>query len=1026
LRFYKKQSKKPFFGSLIYDTIKEFKQASVSADELLRSLDGENSEDKVSEGEISDISSANSDGENSVASANSDGENSSVIANSDGENSSAIANSDGGNSVTFASENGGNSSAIANSDGENSSATEKIEKKITGILADKMHDIAAVYAEYERILAEYDLSDGSLNVKRSIEKLGDYFKEKHVFVFDFISFTGEQYRLIDKIIHDCKEFDIVFNTDISDSECIKRTYKRITEISHFNLIKTNDVRFGDVDSSLESENSSASPANVNSEKIKIIAECQNLYYESDYIAATIRHLIADGYKYSDVIILSRQIEEYDGIIDRAFDRYNIPYFWSGEKNISNSSLFMLIGTILEIISKTKWNSNLLFKYAKNNLINLPYEDVCELENYCYKWNIDGKDWEMNFSECGEIKDLILNPLLELKKSYKADTVKGFITKLYKFLTSESVKIFSGMTDAELEKHGIDFNTRILSERDTKQIWNNLLEILDVLVELGEKNFLKTSEIKDAFTEIASQTTLLKPPQIQNTVLISDARRNRDFAGKVLFVMGANEGFFPKFVAESGLLSDRNKLELPFGELNLSEYMTDEEFYIANNLLTGGGERLYVTYPIKDNKGAVRYRSSLFNLDGDVSDIKPASEGENSDTEPASVGENSDTKPANEGEKFTFLNVKNLPPEYFIFNKRTLLAEYSKTKSPTLAYLMENYSGGELRHTIEDSELIKRLFGQRLNISATGFEAYRICRFMFFCKYGLRLKSLEKKKISNLVGGNFTHECLEFILKEHKKEEFCNLETEVLKKKIYDFSKQFISANFSDNLQTKRFMQNFRYFENNVLSTVKCLQEEFSDSKFTPQRFEFSFTNNVIETKDGIKLSLNGKIDRVDTYENYVRIIDYKNSEKNIKFEDLWYGLNMQMLIYLFAITENEYSGYMPAGVLYMPANEDKSHEMSGVLLNDANILSAMDVRNVFINEKNTLRFTENEFSAVKQYVKELLYDTAVNLYDGKIEAESLDCKYCDFADVCGNRDKCVIKDKDANIKMMEYIESVLN
>ncbi|MDR0984218.1 MAG: PD-(D/E)XK nuclease family protein [Ruminococcus sp.] len=898
LRFYKKQSQKPYFVNLIYDTIKEFKQAGISSEDLCEKLSAGSSDDE----------------------------------------------------------------------------------KITGILADKIHDISAVYSEYEQILSEYDLSDGSLNVKSSIEKLGNYFKNKYVFVFDFISFSGEQYRLLDKIIHDCKEFNILFAADVSDSECIKRTYERITDISHFNLLKTNDIYC--------TEN--LSDKNSTDEKLKTLVECQNLYYESDYIAATIKHLIEDGYKYSDIIILSRQIEEYDGIIDKAFDRYNIPYFWSGEKNISDSSLFMLIGTILEIISKKKPNSNLIFKYAKNNLVCLPYEDVCELENYCYKWNIDGKDWDMQFSQYGEIKELILSPLTELKKSYKSDSVRDFIIKLYNFLTSDKVKIFSGISDNNLEKQGIDFNTKILSERDTKQIWNNLLEILDVLSELGEKNFIKTSEIKNAFSEISSQITLLKPPQIQNTVLISDARRNRDFAGKVLFVMGANEGLFPKFVPESGLLSDKNKLELPWGELNLSEYMTDEEFFIANNLLNSDCERLYVTYPIKDNKGAVRYRSSVLN-DSD----------------------------------FEFLKSKNLSPEYFIFNERTLLAEYSKTKSPTLAYLLENNFKSEITsHKIEDEELIKRLFGQRLNISATGFEAYRICRFMFFCKYGLNLKALEKKKISNLVGGNFVHECLETILVNYKKDEFCKLETDVLKKQIYDFSKQFIAVNFSDNVQTKRFMHNFRYFENNVLSTVKRLQEELSQSRFTPHRFEFSFTNNIIETKDGIKLSLNGKIDRVDTYENYVRIIDYKNSEKTIKFEDLWYGLSMQMLIYLFAVTENEYSGYMPAGALYMPANEDKSHEMSGVLLDDANILNAMDIDNVFINNKNTLKFSQNEFSAVKQYVKELLYDTVSNLYSGKIEAEPLDCKYCDFADVCGNKDNCIIKDKDAKIKMMDYLKSI--
>ena len=97
-------------------------------------------------------------------------------------------------------------------------------------------------------------------------------------------------------------------------------------------------------------------------------------------------------------------------------------------------------------------------------------------------------------------------------------------------------------------------------------------------------------------------------------------------------------------------------------------------------------------------------------------------------------------------------------------------------------------------------------------------------------------------------------------------------------------------------------------------------------------------------------------------EKYVRVIDYKSGAKDFRFEDLLYGINMQMLLYLFALTDNEstgkYSGSVPSGVLYMPAkdvepkldrndedaakNYNSTFRMKGTVLDNMDVIAAME------------------------------------------------------------------------------------
>lgn len=175
-------------------------------------------------------------------------------------------------------------------------------------------------------------------------------------------------------------------------------------------------------------------------------------------------------------------------------------------------------------------------------------------------------------------------------------------------------------------------------------------------------------------------------------------------------------------------------------------------------------------------------------------------------------------------------------------------------------------------------------------------------------------------------------------------------------------------------KTKRFLYLCRRMRQTILRIADHLHEQFLCGGFEPCALEYEIeegaeiTPLLLEAADGTKIRIAGKIDRIDRYYSkdgrmYIRVIDYKSGRKQFNLDDVLYGLNLQMLIYLHCIVKNgkgAYSDACPAGVLYMPASDPKpslsqeaqdgqierqwkkSYQMNGLLLNDLEVLDAMD------------------------------------------------------------------------------------
>ena len=243
--------------------------------------------------------------------------------------------------------------------------------------------------------------------------------------------------------------------------------------------------------------------------------------------------------------------------------------------------------------------------------------------------------------------------------------------------------------------------------------------------------------------------------------------------------------------------------------------------------------------------------------------------------------------------------------------------------------------------------------------------------------------------------------------------------------------------------------------------VAELWEELQGSEFAPVAFELGFGPNkemdaIQITGKAMSARLRGFVDRVDAWrqagQTYYRVVDYKTGKKDFDYCDIYNGLGLQMLLYLFALEENGKGllGEMPvaAGVQYFPARvpvvtmdgradaeeaekeRQKLWKRKGLLLADEPVLAAMEqgdkpLRLSYTRKKDGSISGDladaSQFKLLKGYVFALLGKMVDDVASGCVEANPYTrggrhnaCTFCPYGAVChadaveGRRDYAAI------------------
>ena len=228
--------------------------------------------------------------------------------------------------------------------------------------------------------------------------------------------------------------------------------------------------------------------------------------------------------------------------------------------------------------------------------------------------------------------------------------------------------------------------------------------------------------------------------------------------------------------------------------------------------------------------------------------------------------------------------------------------------------------------------------------------------------------------------------------------------------------------------------------------MKVLCYHLRNSAFEPDRFELKFgagdslERTKIPLEDGHRIALNGVIDRVDLYEDdhkiYLKIIDYKSGSKSFDINELYYGLQMQLVVYLNAAVEiyHKETGkeVEPAGIFYYQLQDPIQDEskvsgdkgmnafrMTGYANSDTDIIDllehdtkklesfSLNITNAGLPHKGSNVWETGDFRRVGDYVTKTIKEIGNRVYEGEIKAspyqlgDKVPCSYCSYPSVCG-------------------------
>ena len=731
-------------------------------------------------------------------------------------------------------------------------------------------------------------------------------------------------------------------------------------------------------------------------------------------------------------------------LDAVFRKYDIPYFLSSRKEISEKPLIKLIFSAFSVAERGFRGADVI-AYIKTGYTGITSDEVCLFENYIVKWNIRGRTftgdepWNMHprgygatFTEedterlraLADIRERVIGPLKAFAAAGKTvSTVKERATLLFDFLTSLGVPT---LLEAKAREAALRDQTALAAE--TFQLWSVFCGALDQLVTACGQTEASVSEFSQMLSTVLMDTDIGKIPTSVDEVTISGAAQKIPGEHRYVYLVGAEEGKFPMRFSEKGLFSEHEKSQLKSHGVELTDRMeraASEELYYFYRAATLPSEHLHVSF-------------SHYNFSGDeqfpsvgIKRIRALFKGiEIEDFEKTDLRDRIESKKASfEKSAFAGGHLGKALREYYGEDE-----EYAQK----MKYMRYPLGSEDCVLSAESAEV---LFPGKLSASYSRLEKFIKCRFAYFCEYELKLRDYEPTSFGAPDIGSFMHGVLEKTVKWIAEGGDGDIGENV--KKI---AEDYISEIFRmpPELVPKRLSHLFDYLCRSAEIFAKRIKEELEASSFRPRDFELTVGREGdaveplrLESGD-VSVELRGKIDRVDTYEDgdgklYVRVVDYKTGSKTFKIENVKLGLDTQMLLYLFSILENGKKRYgsdpIPAAVLYagikppqteMKIGEDTSAfenkvEASGLFLKDEAVLRAMDpmlkgeyipVKESDLGKDKPSLIGEGAFADLKKEVTDVILKYASEMKSGVACARPLEvggatpCEYCKMKAVC--------------------------
>ncbi|WP_418547239.1 PD-(D/E)XK nuclease family protein [Ruminococcus bromii] len=937
-------------------------------------------------------------------------------------------------------------------------------------LKTKLNETALITDTFDALV-----SQSYIDPMDDLTRLNDILQKNNILrnytiIFDgFSGFTMQQLNVVRSLIRDCTAtyFTLTLDPLTDGSEEVfatsQQTYKILKEYAKRDgvdikaPIKLTDLhRFKNDNLALLEQNifrTHLEPPEISPENI-CVYNAVDMYDECEYVARKIKGLVIEkGYLYSDISVICHDIDPYKGILSEILEKYEIPYFSDEHADIDVKPVIRLVNSIFRCIVFDFEREDVL-ALLKSGLTEFSVEEISLFENYLFVWNVSGsafknefvqnpKGYSDRFSDYDRevlvkvenLRESVIEPLLLFKENAK-DKNGLEISKLF-YVLLEELKV----PDA-LRRMYADFESSDDKAVGAEQIriWNMLMSVFDKTAAVIGTKAMTVKRYYELLSLQINAMQLSDIPRTIDCVTVTTAQRVRISKQKASFLIGCVDGIFPAIPHTTGIFSPFELKKLAMNKVEIGDdfaALNNLETFMAYSCMTSASEYLSVSFYLTDISGASYQPSEIVLQCKKVFKNIVAYDRFDFDAKKESMYA---LRPAFDAVAEMLGRGEKVPESLLeVFSQIT---EYS-AKMDSLKNARD-----KVPFKINESQNAERLFGGNLSISASQLEKFNLCRFSYFCNYGLNVRERQRAEINPMQYGTIVHYILERFFREYSKEQYSVMDKDELSKIFSTYISEYAAAHFGE-VQTKQnsFMYRIKLILENVLRLVKHTIDELTQSEFFVADCELKIGEDVpsytVVLPDGHKIAVCGSVDRVDIMQKngttYLRVIDYKTGSKEFKLSDVLYGINLQMLLYLHSIEvsgSDRYGDIIPAGILYMPATVpyissdslksidklpdelNKKLKMNGLLLKDTEIIHGMDKTDAatYIPVKikagepvsSTSLATLEEFGKIFQKVDMLIAEMGKNIYNGNIEARPLkgghdSCEYCPYDSVCAYR-----------------------
>lgn len=927
------------------------------------------------------------------------------------------------------------------------------------LLQMKLQDVSVLYHGFRDYLKDhYITAEEVLEILAKQIVFSEKLKGSVLLLDGFTGFTPIQIQVIRELLASCEKVSVTVTMDVREPFLYKEKSHQLFYMSHKMIRSLCDLTKDILDPVWIAPGSKSRHARAEAlafleqnifryhkktfsgkqDSIRIFCAGDPVREMEETARRILRLVREKGCRYGEIAVITGDLETYGSLARQAFEDAGIPFFVDEKHSILMNPFVEYIRAALEMAAQG-FSYESVFRYLRCGMSDVTREETDWLENYAVALGIRGfKRWkekwvrvyrgmkEESLLEINRIREKFTEETEALAVGFsgKKKTVREYCQYLYEFIVKSRIQEKLKIQEEIFAQKG----SRAM-EKEYAQIYGIVMELLDKMAEILGEETVSTEEFRQILETGMSQAKVaLIPPGIDQ-VLIGDMERTRLKDIRALFFVGMNEGNIPKNTESGGLLTelDRDFFEDQGVELapGPKELMNMQRFYLYLNL-TRPSEHLYLSYSCSNSKGEAVSPAYLI---GTIRKLFPELSTERAE-EPENLLDLLETPSTGFGFLLSGLENEEMQREPLF---QELYSWY--LRSPEYQDLTRKLTEAAFVRKPEDrisESVAKALYGEISEYSATRLERFAACAFAHFLQYGLVVTERAEYEFRAMDMGNVLHQALEKFAAELRRKglDWAELEEEQ-RDRIAEYCMEQVAADYGNTI-LKSSARN-QYMIQRTLRilkrTVWALQEQLRCGKFVPEGFEVSIGG--------------GRIDRLDVLKEdrkvYVKVIDYKSGNTSFDLVGVYYGLQLQLVVYMDAAMEAEKNKHPdcqiePAGIFYYNIKDPmiqtvirddlqnlekkiyKELKMNGLVNSSDDILHKIDAgaSSLPVSFKKDGGFrkgssvaTREQFQLLNQYVKNKISEIRSHILSGDAEVSPYEmgkknaCTYCTYQGVCG-------------------------